>query len=98
MVSLPTIQPNGFLQHLRTDSPNLLLFFFQWYGDHRDLHSFPTRRSSDPRVPAAMFVPGYPATAGDDRWPWSYHDPARRSEEHTSELQSRVDLVCRLLL
>src|SRR6266849_6858525 len=25
-------------------------------------------------------------------------DPARRSEEHTSELQSRVDLVCRLLL
>src|SRR5438105_11152791 len=29
------------------------------------------------------------------------HDPARapiRSEEHTSELQSRVDLVCRLLL
>src|SRR6266849_10814667 len=27
------------------------------------------------------------------------HDcPWRRSEEHTSELQSRVDLVCRLLL
>src|SRR6266536_5613349 len=29
------------------------------------------------------------------------HDPTRgreRSEEHTSELQSRVDLVCRLLL
>src|SRR5438105_11882847 len=25
-------------------------------------------------------------------------DGARRSEEHTSELQSRVDLVCRLLL
>src|SRR5437868_14742713 len=24
--------------------------------------------------------------------------PARRSEEHTSELQSRFDLVCRLLL
>src|SRR5438105_15026234 len=24
--------------------------------------------------------------------------PASRSEEHTSELQSRVDLVCRLLL
>src|SRR5438105_12796634 len=28
-----------------------------------------------------------------------YHPmPALRSEEHTSELQSRVDLVCRLLL
>src|SRR5690349_23215430 len=26
------------------------------------------------------------------------HDAARRSEEHTSELQSRRDLVCRLLL
>src|SRR5437868_12639883 len=26
------------------------------------------------------------------------HFPARRSEEHTSELQSRFDLVCRLLL
>src|SRR5690606_41332473 len=24
-----------------------LLFFFYCYGDHRDLHSFPTRRSSD---------------------------------------------------
>src|SRR5438105_10177259 len=29
---------------------------------------------------------------------WSATPPARRSEEHTSELQSRVDLVCRLLL
>src|SRR5699024_11438550 len=32
---------------------------------------------------------------------WLHHDiPARslRSEEHTSELQSRFDLVCRLLL
>src|SRR3712207_7168884 len=28
----------------------------------------------------------------------SAHDPARRSEEHTSELQSRQYLVCRLLL
>src|SRR5215207_3228744 len=26
------------------------------------------------------------------------HDGEERSEEHTSELQSRVDLVCRLLL
>src|SRR5204862_3923193 len=26
------------------------------------------------------------------------HGPASRSEEHTSELQSRRDLVCRLLL
>src|SRR5207302_7449702 len=25
----------------------LVFFFFYCYGDHRDLHSFPTRRSSD---------------------------------------------------
>src|SRR5712664_4962839 len=31
---------------------------------------------------------------GKPRWPWE----APRSEEHTSELQSRSDLVCRLLL
>src|SRR6266536_3685681 len=29
---------------------------------------------------------------------WRPPGPADRSEEHTSELQSRVDLVCRLLL
>src|SRR5207247_10757738 len=29
---------------------------------------------------------------------WSRPNPFPRSEEHTSELQSRVDLVCRLLL
>src|SRR5438067_10575656 len=28
----------------------------------------------------------------------SRRSPSRRSEEHTSELQSRFDLVCRLLL
>src|SRR5207247_5467074 len=42
------------------------------------------------------------AEGGDDadRQLGGCHDVAgeRRSEEHTSELQSRVDLVCRLLL
>src|SRR5690242_21606415 len=28
-------------------SLSLIAFFFYGYGDHRDLHSFPTRRSSD---------------------------------------------------
>src|SRR5216683_8411299 len=32
------------------------------------------------------------------RIPARYDDPTARSEEHTSELQSRSDLVCRLLL
>src|SRR5699024_11346431 len=36
-------------------------------------------------------------TAGDEEAEES-EDAAERSEEHTSELQSRFDLVCRLLL
>src|SRR5438093_7748033 len=31
-------------------------------------------------------------------WPGSWHRPRSRSEEHTSELQSLTNLVCRLLL
>src|SRR5436189_3034005 len=35
-----------------SDSLSSLFFFFvYWYGDHRDLHSFPTRRSSDLSAP-----------------------------------------------
>src|SRR2546430_2810343 len=33
----------------------------------------------------------------EDEWIWSHVDP-KRSEEHTSELQSQSNLVCRLLL
>src|SRR5207249_10280049 len=45
----------------------------------------------------ARRLPGTHARRGYRHLP---HDPvaARRSEEHTSELQSRFDLVCRLLL
>src|SRR5437667_9192263 len=52
---------------------------------------FPTRRSSDLRRPGVhrRSVP-VPQRHGRPR--------ARRSEEHTSELQSHHDLVCRLLL
>src|SRR5690625_6487285 len=35
---------------------------------------------------------------GRRRWPSTAAAPAARSEEHTSELQSRGHLVCRLLL
>src|SRR5699024_12445662 len=81
----------------------------QGYGDLRDLHSFPTRRSSDLeilklqaiakasgiigrliiqsiKVMLMLFIAFYLSMA------------LGRSEEHTSELQSRFDLVCRLLL
>src|SRR5436309_5503761 len=73
-------------------------FFFDRCADRRDLHSFPTRRSSD--------LGGAAAAAGDAGGRRPFSRPARswsrartpRSEEHTSELQSRENLVCRLLL
>src|SRR5205809_5524389 len=72
------------------------------------LHSFPTRRSSDlspcsarpARCPTtrctrrrALSPRCSPPTGG-----WSSRVQVLRSEEHTSELQSRLHLVCRLLL
>src|SRR5690349_21981762 len=90
-------------------SINRPLFFFSRIADHRDLHSFPTRRSSDLELAALdstqrqqlladlpehkraemtlLIAEAEPMIAGK-----------LRSEEHTSELQSRRDLVCRLLL
>src|SRR2546421_6086119 len=38
------------------------------------------------------------ANLGVDSWQRKAFEKALRSEEHTSELQSRSDLVCRLLL
>src|SRR5207247_11275018 len=71
-------------------------FFFYAYGTHRDLHSFPTRRSSDLEARDQIGERALPAPAHADQ---RHHLPdMSRSEEHTSELQSRVDLVCRLLL
>src|SRR5690606_41368346 len=83
-----------------------LLFCFQCFGDHRDLHSFPTRRSSDlgagPRGLAGMSprgsVGGVPLLRPLLRVSRAQTQEACRSEEHTSELQSRENLVCRLLL
>src|SRR5699024_12568491 len=47
----------------------------------------------------ASHVLGGPAIIWDvDTGDWQHRDTKKRSEEHTSELQSRFDLVCRLLL
>src|SRR5688500_20198753 len=64
------------------------------YANHRYLHSFPTRRSSDLRF--AMLAHATSRTA--PMAPMSTHNIPARSEEHTSELQSPCNLVCRLLL
>src|SRR5690606_40672700 len=83
-----------------------VVFCFDRYGLLRHLHSFPTRRSSDlpyRRVPVLRWLSptGY-GRAADRHGARPRHHvprPARaRSEEHTSELQSRENLVCRLLL
>src|SRR5690606_41853634 len=71
-----------------------ILFFFSLYGDHRDLHSFPTRRSSDLREQGELLA----AKDRSGRVVRRVEQQDARSEEHTSELQSRENLVCRLLL
>src|SRR5438552_15667890 len=74
-------------------------FFFSRFGDHRDLHSFPTRRSSDltadfKAVARLAFDPKFQP----EGWDKTTFKQFNRSEEHTSELQSPDHLVCRLLL
>src|SRR5690606_41676289 len=92
-------------------------------GHHLDLHSFPTRRSSDlsqdisvilrdlmvnyASVPSSYIPLSEWQTetttflrtlyTADIAEPTAV-DTLARSEEHTSELQSRENLVCRLLL
>src|SRR5690348_18218826 len=72
-------------------------------------HLFPTRRSSDLIFSERNFCASSPPSkAMLCLWPSrntvtsqrreSAFDTATRSEEHTSELQSPVHLVCRLLL
>src|SRR5690242_20891632 len=95
------------------------------YDDHRDLHSFPTRRSSDLAASSIRVGLGGPSLAAAaafavSTWRacssstrlctsngtmvavecgiWLTAPAILRSEEHTSELQSHVNLVCRLLL
>src|SRR5690348_17968733 len=52
----------------------------------------------DPRVTAGVLL-ALTGAGGEDLSPFAAeHFPFMRSEEHTSELQSPVHLVCRLLL
>src|SRR5438309_5922931 len=83
-------------------------FFFYRSRAHRDLHSFPTRRSSDLQDMlrqvfqtrnALTFPVSGTGSAGMETCVVNLIEPGdKRSEEHTSELQSQFHLVCRLLL
>src|SRR5438046_3982535 len=91
------------------------VFVFYCYAAHRDLHSFPTRRSSDlvtlhvfyghqstDRVGELSAIAKWLAGWADEVDNWGHNliclGDFNRSEEHTSELQSLTNLVCRLLL
>src|SRR5204862_8222778 len=99
--------PSHFLSSTPLDPPLFFSFFFYCSPPPRSLHSFPTRRSSDLSVSAwdglLVFCPcfDYPSntfTITIKACQLLFRAIHSRSEEHTSELQSRRDLVCRLLL
>src|SRR5437870_12213247 len=73
--------------------PTSVFLFFLHH--HRLLHSFPTRRSSDLARETKVEQPrSRLLQTGWARAVWRIP----RSEEHTSELQSRGQVVCRLVL
>src|SRR5207247_11308644 len=87
----------------RDPSCCVFLFSYRRSAPPQQLHSFPTRRSSDLRIFIVAGVLGSPGQHQQDidapgSFLTSLSQHEERSEEHTSELQSRVDLVCRLLL
>src|SRR5207253_11374811 len=99
--------------HSHTSVPSLLLCFLHSPPPPPDLHSFPTRRSSDLRhhsidkdcacfnlVDEAVTIFGVlrPRRSAETKRRGIRKLNCFRSEEHTSELQSRGHLVCRLLL
>src|SRR6266536_5348000 len=71
-------------------APGLFFFFFLMIRRPPRSTLFPYTtlfRSPRPQLRRPRSLPGHPCRRRSSR-----------SEEHTSELQSRVDLVCRLLL
>src|SRR5690606_41689726 len=82
--------------------PHVLFALYLRYVDRHVLLPFPTRRSSDlwwclRRCHGGAADPGFPDRVAARAF-WGFTAPRARSEEHTSELQSREKLVCRLLL
>src|SRR5205809_1568384 len=82
-------------------------FVIQWYSPISALHSFPTRRSSD--LSSISVMAGLLSEVTSDESVKKQVAAITtsiaatcfftlRSEEHTSELQSRLHIVCRPLL
>src|SRR5436309_12429536 len=90
-------------------TPALCFLFVSCSRHHQALHSFPTRRSSDLRIDVdteveTFVVRDLPESSFHvlrqivEQNAANFDDLSQRSEEHTSELQSRENIVCRLLL
>src|SRR2546422_8380069 len=87
--------------------PSTTLFRSEWGADHtlesRDARAIPPRRPSHPRphdlapFPRSKSRTSQPGDVHPDE-PRPERRIVERSEEHTSELESRLHLVCRLLL
>src|SRR5207249_11969204 len=81
-----------------------VFFFFHCYAAPRDLHSFPhdalpISLLGQERIDAIIHMAAFALVPESVAQPGKYvTNNVTRSEEHTSELQSRFDLVCRLLL
>src|SRR5207302_11330145 len=89
--------PGTYLAVVPVPHPPFYFFFFYCSRPHRDLHSFPTRRSSDLTRRPVRYTPPAPPRSSLGTQVENVAVTVR-SEEHTSELQSREKLVCRLLL
>src|SRR5688572_27064781 len=82
----------------RRDRPGPPHVLFSGCHHRHDLHSFPTRRSSDLRASTAARPRFARAASPRAASRAEASSSSTRSEEHTSELQSQSNLVCRLLL
>src|SRR5207249_7356808 len=103
---MPTSTPSS-ADISATHATASIYLFFYCYVPLRAPHSFPTRRSSDLTGPPPCRGPTKASSGPASRFiigttrclpPLPWRTVIARSEEHTSELQSRFDLVCRLLL
>src|SRR2546427_7929905 len=79
--------------------PYTTLFRSELGERHRDRGGGRTDRDAEPSQPARIHLPvaDRPAASVERESHRERRDPLR-SEEHTSELQSQSNLVCRLLL
>src|SRR6266540_7524150 len=76
------------------------MFFFFFFNDTATTEIYTLSLHDALPISAPDLLDGRPCQtfAGVDDWLPGRHVLVQRSEEHTSELQSHHDLVCRLLL